>query len=307
MALRMSRRPAFTAHFPASRQRPSRSEHVARSTSIPPRVIETAVGVTIAVDILSANTLSEAADRSRCLIEGQNADTGPAELRSCTQDERLAAAVVIKASSRRLGPELQLRYRSSTSSPQPPDREPEQVAHIAAALPHKMWRTWSRILLPSLPVTDARRAELTIATLIVGSTVRPVDAAKMVGEVATANALNQRLSGLCASPHWHSISAALIRLSAYRADCGSPIDYTRRRCLDYTALLQRDDWVKFREEVDDDDQSDDGHCSTPLSSRATLRFDTAPRQGGYEACWADVPRHSQVGTGGLCRPRCGTT
>lgn len=217
----------------------------------PTRAVETAVGVTVAVNILSADSLNESADRARCLVEGQNADTGPAELRSCTKDQRLATAVVIKASSRRLGPELQLRYRLGTSFPQAPDRDTEQVYRIAAALPHKMWKGWTRVLLPRRHITDARRAELAIATLIVGSTVRPVDAAKMVGEAATANALNQRLCVLWGLPHWHTISDALIRLNDYLATFGSPIDYARRRNLDYAALLERDDWTEIRKEVDD--------------------------------------------------------
>lgn len=217
----------------------------------PTRSVETAVGVTVALDILSASSLSESADRARRLVEGQNADTGPAELRSCGADQPLATAVVIKASSRRLGPELQLRYRLSASSPRSPDRDPEQVARMADALPRKMWPGWSRVLLPRQPITDARRAELTIATLIVGSTVRPVDAAKMIGEIATANALNQRLCVLCGLPHWRSISDALIRLNDYLVNFGSPIDYARRRRLDFTGLLERDDWIAIRMSVDD--------------------------------------------------------
>lgn len=65
----------------------------------PSRAIETFVGVAAAVNILRSPTIRDAGNRTRRFIEGQNAHTGPAELRSCPRDGDVPAAIAIKARS----------------------------------------------------------------------------------------------------------------------------------------------------------------------------------------------------------------
>jgi hypothetical protein len=86
------------------------------------------------------------------------------------------------------------------------------------------------------------RSALSIATLLVGSSVRAVEAGDILGEAASANALNQRLWMLCGSQQWPSICAGLIRLSDYLNRYGGPIDYGRRRALNFSSLLGGGDW-----------------------------------------------------------------
>jgi hypothetical protein len=114
----------------------------------PSGAVETAVGVTVALDILRCSSIRDAGIRARSFIAGQNADTGPAELRSCARDDDLAAAVVMRARSIYMGPELQLRYRTAITMPCAPDLEVRQVQSIADALPAAMWPEWSQRLLP---------------------------------------------------------------------------------------------------------------------------------------------------------------
>lgn len=217
-------------------QEPSRARG-ALNADPPVRAIEAAVGITAALSILGAPTVAEAGVRASWLIRGQNADTGPAELRSCLQDDLVATAIVIKASTERLGPELQLRYRSGAAMPCGPDLQLNDVTRIARALPRMMWTTWSNQLLFELPRTAEMRSVLSIATLLVGSSVRAVEAGDILGEAASANALNQRLWLLCGSRQWPSICERLIRLSDYLIRYGAPIDYGRRRALNYSSLL----------------------------------------------------------------------
>lgn len=214
----------------------------ALNDTAPTRAIETAVGVTAALYILQAPTIIEAGHRARPFIEGQNADTGPAELRSCPRDGGIPTAIVIKARSRDMGPELQLRYRTAIDMPCVPDLDARRVQSIAAVLPAAMWPAWSQRLLTDIRRTTAARTTLSCATLLAGSTLKPVVAARLLEEVISPNALNQRLWVLCGSAHWQSICAAIIRLSDYLDDHGGPIDYQRRRHLDYTALLPEDSW-----------------------------------------------------------------
>ncbi|MDV3131370.1 hypothetical protein [Mycobacterium sp. 29Ha] len=218
----------------------------------PSRAIETAVGTTAALNILSAPSLDEAAQRADWLIRGQNADTGPAELRSCVKDDPNAAAIVIKASAGRLGPELQLRYRVSTPTPTAPNLTGADAERIARALPREMWSDWSYELLRGVSRTTATRSALSIAVLLVGSTVRPVEACKLLGEDASANALNQRLWLLCGSDNWDVICSAATRLSDYLNRHNSPIDYHRRRSLDYSSLLGAEQWKVIARRIGDE-------------------------------------------------------
>jgi hypothetical protein len=148
--------------------------------SAPASAIETAVGVTGALDILNAATVKEAGHRSRWLIDGQNRDTGPAELRSCRRDTQIATAIVVRASDVYMGPELQLRYRSAITMPCAPHLDHGGAQAIAAALPTAMWPEWSARLLHDLRETSALRSALSIMTALVGSDVRPIEAARML-------------------------------------------------------------------------------------------------------------------------------
>ena len=96
----------------------------------------------------------------------QNADTGPAELRSCPRDGVVPAAIAIKARSYDMGPELQLRYRTAVTMPCVPDLDTDRVQSIAAALPAVMWPKWSERLLPDLRCTAVASTTLCCATLL---------------------------------------------------------------------------------------------------------------------------------------------
>ena len=214
----------------------------ALNNKAPSRAIDAAVGITAALTILVAPSIERAGFRARWLVDGQNADTGPAELRTCDRDGWMPVAIVLTASRSRLGPELQLRYRTAITQPCAHDVDLDEVRSIAAALPSALWPAWSEQLLLDLRITDVVRSSLCSATLLAGSKVTPVQAALLFGEVVTPNAMNERLWVLWGSSCWQSICAALIRLSDYLVDFGSPIDYERRRHLDYSTFLSDGDW-----------------------------------------------------------------
>jgi hypothetical protein len=144
-----------------------------------------------------------------------------------------------------MGPELQLRYRTAITMPCVPDLDAYRVQGIAAALPAAMWPAWSERLLPDLRRTAVARMTLSCATLLAGSTVKTVAAARLLGEAITPNALNHRLWMLRNSAYWQSVCAALVRLSDYLDDVGAPINYQRRRDLDYSALLPEGLWQQI--------------------------------------------------------------
>jgi TniQ len=225
----------------------------ARSTlnpKAPMRAIETAVGVAAALDILGAPNVSAAGKRARWLVEGQNADTGPAELRSCRRDHEIAAAIVISACDPAMGPEPQLRFRTGISMPCAPDFGLPRARLIAAAVPGEMWLDWSDRILPDFKPTPVVRASLSYATLLTGSTISPNEACALLDEVATLNSLNYRLWVLRNSAYWRSTRAGLVRLSDY-LDGPAPIDYQRRRRLDYSTLLPDEVWEEVCRQTGD--------------------------------------------------------
>ena len=107
----------------------------------PARAIEAGIGITAVLHILRAPTIKDAGNRARPFIEGQNADTGPTELRSCPRDGVIPAAIAIKARSYDMGPELQLRYRTAVTMPCVHDLDTDRVHSIAAALPPSCGRS----------------------------------------------------------------------------------------------------------------------------------------------------------------------
>jgi hypothetical protein len=244
----------------------------------PTTAIETAVGVTGAINIVNAATVTEAGYRARWLIEGQIRDTGPAELRSCRRDTQIATAIMIRASDVYMGPELQLKYRSAITMPRAPDRYQDGARAVAAALPSAMWSEWSAHLLRDLRETSALRSALSIMTVVIGSAVRPVEAARMLGERTTEDALTQCLSVLRSSQYWRGMCAGLIRLSDYLNETQGPIDYGRRRQLDYSTILSGPDWKTIARRMGtlprDENTRLSGRCY--LVERLTGRPSAAP-------------------------------
>lgn len=208
----------------------------------PQRALDAAVGIAMAMRILAQPSISDAGDRARSIIEGQNATTGPAEIRSCRRDGEIPAAIVLKARGADFGPEQQLQYRTATIMPRVPDPDPSRDRTMATKLPAIFWPEWARQMLSDLRPTVVMRETLSCAALLVGSTLKAVDAVQLLGGVNTSDALNQRLWTLCGSTYWHSISAAVIRLSDYLGEHGGLIDYERRRRLDYSKLLSEGSW-----------------------------------------------------------------
>lgn len=104
-----------------------------------------------------------------------------------------------------------------------------------------MWPKWSERLLPDLRCTAVARTTLSCATLL-RAVMKTVAAAYLLGERIAPNALNHRLWVLRTSAYWQSICAALVRLSDYLDGVGAPIDYQRRRNLDYSELLTEASW-----------------------------------------------------------------
>jgi hypothetical protein len=83
---------------------------------------------------------------------------------------------------------------------------------------------------------------LSVAALLVGADLRVGDAAELLDCPLTAPGVITMLHHLRRTAHWNDIRRALYRLSDHLERCGTPIDYQRRRRLDYCELLPPSHW-----------------------------------------------------------------
>ncbi len=213
----------------------------------PLRALDVAVGTTLALKVLRHASVTDCGMAARWFIAGQNATSGPAEIRSCVRDSDIAAAIVLEARNADLGPELQLRYRSATTLPCAPSPGQKRIQKKAARLPAAIWSQWASVLLSGRRKTLVLRETLSCATLLVGATIKPFVAVRLLGVVESHSVLNQRLWALCDSSYWESMQQALVRLSDFLEQGGGRINYERRRQLDYSLLVSDDFWQQQME------------------------------------------------------------
>ena len=77
--------------------------------------------------------------------------------------------------------------------------------------------------------------------LLVGTDLSPESAAKQLDN-GTERTVHHLLRHLKKSQHWPPFCTAITRLADYLRTNGAPIDYERRRQLDYRNLLPDADW-----------------------------------------------------------------
>jgi transposase-like protein len=206
-----------------------------------------AAGVTVALQVLDAPDIASAGDRLRWLMRGGHHSglvITPKTVRSWGRDTSATlAAVQLSALTPLLQPVHQLRYRTTADYPRHPESDERRVDRILRRLPTLLWPQWSlRFALPGCGHTETSVA-LAVATLLVGSRLSRTTAADMLGAAATPQTVSRILSQLAAHQHWPDANAALLRLADYLDITEVPIDYARRRALNYEDLLPDEQWT----------------------------------------------------------------
>jgi hypothetical protein len=220
----------------------------------PQIAVEAAVAITAALGVLESADIALAADKVRWLIAGQLHRGPPSALQRYARDGGLVAAVLLKVfappvGSSLTGSHMQLRYRTTLPVPTAPESGKTRLHRTAHRLPSMLWPNWS-IRLQLRPSSYwYLRCLLSCATLLVGSAARVEDATAALGGVIDADGAKNAISQLQQSPHWAAVCSAATRLSEYLNDTPAPIDYRRRRRLDYTALLTQERWMQICRET----------------------------------------------------------
>jgi TniQ len=129
-----------------------------------------------------------------------------------------------------LGPAERLRYRTGTPAASIPAGDPALLAARARMIPQLLWPEWAIRLTPAAGLLRGPFRSTLAACLLL-----PGHPARATGKAITALhayrsvfAINAALRTLAEGGH-DSVLTALSRLAGYLDDCGSPIDYQRRR------------------------------------------------------------------------------
>ncbi|MFD3483476.1 TniQ family protein [Streptomyces sp. NPDC058665] len=208
----------------------------------------TAVGVTIAMNVLTRQDIQLAGAAMRWI-------TTPHSLRRPAKSVKISApwgrgTTVLFRSVQlaAVGPQLraidQIRYRVLTARPgalaHPRNRAHQRVRSIPAML-------WPELALPIAPPDHHHyrimRPALACLVGLVGIRQSTDAVARHLGKATTGFMASRMLNQLRDHRHWPDIQTALTNIADYLDAQPAPIDYQRRRRIDYTHLLTDDEWA----------------------------------------------------------------
>ncbi|GAA1589867.1 TniQ family protein [Actinoplanes couchii] len=231
-----------TARAASSRREPE----VRPGFMAPVHAASTALAVTIAVRTIE-HDLPGSGAALRDLLARMRENLGQVSATSIDQWGReispILKAVHLAAVADSMRPNEHLRYRTASDLPSRPHAGRRTVETRAQRTPSVLWPAW-RIRLSPVRGTYPRTLGPILAgcLMIVGNTVLLDDAAGMLGGVTTGSDISRILQKLHDEPTWPDIAAALTRLADYLDTHPTPINYQRRRTLDYTDLLPHECW-----------------------------------------------------------------
>lgn len=235
----------FIAAYDEGRVRPapvSATRHPRRlSLEAPVTAVEAAVYATEALSIIETATPASAAQRMAWLTTDEELPGAERTLTIGLSCSRALAGVQIKAYAPNLIPPLQLRYRAASPDPATPAALRIGVERVVSNLPSTLWPEWSIRFGLTSRTYERWRPALASAVLLVGTDLTPEGAAKQLDNGAERT-LQHLLRCMQKSEHWRSFCDAITRLADYLRTRGAPIDYDRRRKLDYRSLLPDPDW-----------------------------------------------------------------
>ncbi len=258
-----------------------------------------AVGVSAALNILNRPTPAQAAAAASWLVLGARARgliVRATNVRWGRGMTPLLTAIQLNALAPELGAADQLRYRIGTPLPSYPRLDQSTLTRSASSIPTLLWPEWSvRFVIPGCQQRHLRPA-LSVALLLVGSRIAARDAATALHSPLEGQSATRLLRIVSRTAYWDGIRAALIALTDYLHSHDTPIDYQRRRSLDYRGLLPAATWVKICRNADASSGGTAGanaarHWLCDMLSAQPVGPHTLPTIGDQtRAAAADFPR-----------------
>ncbi|MEU6019649.1 hypothetical protein ABZ826_38575 [Streptomyces sp. NPDC047515] len=207
----------------------------------------TAAGAVAAWSILGQADCRRAAPRMKDLLDAiveRGYWASPTVTRNWGRSNSpVLEAVHLKTVAPTLWPNSALRYRTALPAPSLPTTTPSQLTARARKIPSLIWPLWAVRLNPVPQVRENLAAALSSSLMLVNSRLELPDAVKKVGNLINQPNLTHVLQALRDDAHYEDIQLALIQLATYLDNHKVPIDYGRRRRLDYTVLLPESEWI----------------------------------------------------------------
>ncbi|MEU2131464.1 LysR family transcriptional regulator [Streptomyces sp. NPDC018352] len=216
----------------------------------PPRATDTAVAVTVALSILEQPGIHPAGEALRGLLEAVREELTQISATSIGSWGRDISPVLQSVHLAALAPALRpseyVRFRITSETPRRPARTTRDIEQRARKIPTMFWPSWTVRLTPPEGIHARALAPVLAALLLIPDSRTSLDqAADLIGDAIDGIEVSRLLQELNALPQWLDIVIALDRLTDHLAADGTPIDYGRRRHLDYTGLLSHDRWLEI--------------------------------------------------------------
>lgn len=210
----------------------------------------TAVGVLAALHSLECPDVQSAGAAMRWLITAMRARKAQPSTTNLLWTPGISRAVQLAAMGPTLKPSDQLRYRTVTTFPAMPNQKHAGAKQFARKVPTALWQNASLPL--SIRGCHQRqlRPALSVALLLVGAPVRLDQGVRIMHSTIDGQGVSRVLQLLQKNPEWHDISCAVSALADHLAGIEIPIDYQRRRSLDYGSLLPDNAWLRICRETD---------------------------------------------------------
>lgn len=214
----------------------------------PARAASAALAVTAAFRVLGQPGIQQAGIVMRELIEAIREEFWQVSPTSIDSWGRGISPVLRGAYLAALGPTLrpsdQLQHRTTSSLPVLPTTGRARINRRARKVPASLWPSWAVRLSPHDGAYHRFLAPvLSSAVLLVGNPMDLDEVATRLGSVTDSRTISRLLQLLVDDPRWEAIATAVTRLADYVDDNDVPIDYQRRRQLDYSDLLPPPQWL----------------------------------------------------------------
>ncbi len=227
----------------------SRSPVRALSHQAPTAASVTAAGAVAALHCLDQEDVQTAGQSLRWLITAMHARNAKTHLTNQPWTGGICGAAQLAAIGPTLKPSDQLRYRTATSWPGPPRRKLVDISRTADRLPTALWHNVAlRFAVPGCHLRQIRPA-LSVAVLQVDAKTSLMPLTRSIGSPITEHGVSRVLQILSKHPDWPDISRGIHTLADQLAESDVPIDYSRRRRLDYSTLLPDDTWLRICRET----------------------------------------------------------
>jgi len=196
--------------------------------------------VTSAMTVLAAPSLAQAGEVLRDI-----GGFSPAKRR--THDLRLSTALTaadLLSRAEHFGVLSRWRYQIDSALPRYPTATTDSTHRaVLSAVRGWLWPQWCLRLDMGLMHWPAHCRALTMLLVAVDSTIPFVELSRRMHFAPTGgNQFRDSLARVQAHPSWPAVREALTRLHEYLLDSPPPIDYQRRRDLNYDNLLTPPQW-----------------------------------------------------------------